>query len=407
MTGALSHIRVLDLSRHLAGPWAAQMLADMGADVIKVERPQVGDEVRGFGPPFLKDKSGRETKESPFFFAANRGKKSVTIDISKPEGQDIVRQLALSSDVLIENYRVGTLSRYRLGYEDLKALKSDIVYCSITGFGQDGPYKDRAGYDSIFQAMGGLMSITGVPDGEPGGGPLKNGSAIADMMTGMYSSIAILGALNFRSVSGQGQYIDMALLDAQVAALTIENVRYLTLGETPQRMGHISRNMVPTQTFKCRDEYLVLAVGNDGQFATFMQIMGRPDMARDERFATNAARRRNRDALIPVIEEIFLSRPVREWVEVLAAAAIPCAPVNNIKQVFEDAQVRHRRMQVEIDHPLLGKMRTVANPIKYSATPIEYRIAPPMLGQHTREVLREFAHIEGEKFEELSRKGVI
>lgn len=407
MTGALSHIRVLDLSRHLAAPWATQMLADMGAEVIKVERPQVGDDVRSFGPPFIKDKGGRETEESAFFFAANRGKKSVTIDISKAEGQDIGRQLAAKCDVVIENYRVGTLRRYRLGYEDLRALKPDIVYCSVTGFGQDGPYQDRAGYDSIIQAMGGLMSITGVPDGEPGGGPLKTGMAIADMMTGMYASIAILGALNYRSVSGQGQYIDMALLDVQVAALTIENARYLLLGEIPQRMGHVSRSMVPTQTFKCQDGDLVLAVGNDGQFAKFMEIMGRPDVARDERFATNAARRRNRDALIPVLEEIFLSRPVLGWIEALAPAAIPCGPVNNIEQVFEDAQVQHRRMRVDIDHPVLGRVPMVANPIKYSATPIEYRSAPPMLGQHTREVLREFAHIEGEEFDELSRKGVI
>ena len=407
MAGALSHIRVLDLSRHLAGPWAAQMLADLGAEVIKVERPGVGDDVRSFGPPFLKDKNGSETKESAFFFSANRGKKSVTIDISTPEGQDIVRRLAAKSDVVIENYRVGTLVRYGLGYDDLKAIKSDIIYCSITGFGQDGPYRHWAGYDSIFQAMGGLMSITGVPDGEPGAGPLKTGMAIADMMAGMYASFAIAGAIAHRDVSGQGQYIDVALFDSQVAALTVENLRYLLLGEISQRLGHVSRNMVPTQSFKCKDGHLVLSVGNDSQFAKFAELMGRPELARDERFATLPARRRNRDALIPILDEIFLTRTVSAWMDVLAPAAIPCGSVNNVKQVFEDPQVRHRKMRIEVEHPVLGTVPLVANPIKYSTTPIEYRSAPPMLGEHTREVLRDFAGIEADAMDELARKGVI
>ncbi|MBI4189491.1 MAG: CoA transferase [Betaproteobacteria bacterium] len=407
MAGALSHIRVLDLSRHLAGPWAAQMLADLGAEVIKVERPGVGDDVRSFGPPFLKDKNGSETKESAFFFSANRGKKSVTIDISTPEGQDIVRRLAAKSDVVIENYRVGTLVRYGLGYDDLKAVRSDIIYCSITGFGQDGPYRHWAGYDSIFQAMGGLMSITGVPDGEPGAGPLKTGMAIADMMAGMYAAFAIAGAIAHRDVSGQGQYIDVALFDSQVAALTVENLRYLLLGEIPQRLGHVSRNMVPTQSFQCKDGHLVLSVGNDSQFAKFAELMGRPELARDERFATLPARRRNRDVLVPILDEIFLTRTVSAWTDVLAPAAIPCGSVNNVKQVFEDPQVRHRKMRIEVEHPVLGAVPLVANPIKYSTTPIEYRSAPPMLGEHTREVLRDFVGIEADAMDELARKGVI
>ncbi|MBI4191806.1 MAG: CoA transferase [Betaproteobacteria bacterium] len=407
MAGVLSHIRVLDLTRYLAGPWATQMLADLGAEVIKVERPRQGDFVRTYGPPFIKDKNGHETRESPFFVGFNRGKKSVTIDISTQEGQRIVRQLAAKCDVLIENYIVGTLQRYGLGYEDMKAIRPDIVYCSITGYGQDGPYRDRAGFDPIIQATAGLMSINGVPDGEPGARPLKVGTAVIDVMTGMNATIAILGALNHRSVSGQGQYIDIALLDVAVAALTSENMRYLQLGQIAQRPGDSSRNLAPSQTFKCKDGLLSLAIASDDQFVKFMKIMGRPEVARDERFAKNAARLRNRPVLIAMLEEIFLTRPVREWVELIASAAIPCGPVNNIKEVFEDPQVRHRRMRVEIDHPVLGTTPVVANPIRYSATPIEYQIAPPMLGQHTREVLREFAHIEGEQFERLAQKGVI
>ncbi|MBI4191799.1 MAG: CoA transferase, partial [Betaproteobacteria bacterium] len=284
MAGALSHIRVLDLTRYLAGPWATQMLADMGAEVIKVERPQEGDVVRTYGPPFAKDKNGHETRESSFFLGVNRGKKSVTIDISTQEGQRIVRQLAAKCDVLIENYIVGTLQRYGLGYEDMKVIRPDIVYCSITGYGQDGPYRDRAGFDPIIQAMSGFMSINGVPDGEPGGGPLKAGIALTDIMSGMIATIAILGALNYRSVSGQGQYIDVALLDVAVAALQSENMKYLLFGEIPQRLGRVSRNLAPTQTFKCQDGILSLAIANDAQFAKFMKIMGRPEMARDKRF---------------------------------------------------------------------------------------------------------------------------
>ncbi len=407
MKGVLSNIRVLDLSRHLAGPWASQIMADMGAEVIKVERPRVGDDSRAFGWIYLKDKDGRETKENPFFLAANRGKKSVTLDLAKPEGQDIVRRLAAVSDVVIENYRVGALQRYGLGYEDLKRVKPDIIYCSITGFGQDGPYRDRPGYDTIFQAMGGLMSITGVPDGQPGAGPAKTGTSVSDLMTGMYSCIGILGAINHRRDTGQGQHIDMALLDSQVAAVSIEAARYLLLGQIPKRLGDVSPNTVPTQNFHCQDGTLVLAVGNDGQFAKLMELMGRPEIARDERFAKTVARNRNRDALIPVLEQIFLTRPVREWVDTLAPAGVPCGPVNDMQQVFEDEQVRYRRMCVEVEHASLGKVPAVANPIKYSATPIKYDVSSPSLGQHTREVLRDYAQVAEADIDELSRKGII
>ncbi len=407
MPGALSHIRVLDLSRHLAGPWAGQMLADFGAEVIKVERPGAGDDVRSFGPPFLKDRDGRETKESPFFFAANRGKKSVTIDISRPEGQEIVKRLAAKSDVVLENYKVGTLERYGLAYRHLKAIRPDIVYCSITGFGQTGPYRDRAGYDFIFQAMGGLMSITGLPDGEPGGGPLKTSMAVADLMTGMYASIAVLTALVHRSVSGLGQHIDLALLDAQVAALTVENLRYLLLGEIPQRIGNVSRNLVPTQSFGCQDGHMVISVGNDGQFAKLAEVLERPELARDDRFATNAARRRNRDALIPMLDAMFRQRPVKFWVESLGSAGIPCGPVNDIKQVFEEPQVVERGMRVEVSHPVLGAVPLVANPVRFSETAIQYRSAPPTLGEHTHAVLIDLLGLEGRAIDDLARKGVI
>lgn len=407
MTGVLSHIRVLDITRYLAGPLATQLLGDMGAEILKVERPNEGDVVRNFGPPFAKDQNGNESRESTFFLGMNRGKKSVTIDIATPEGQDIVRKLAAKCDVLIENYRVGTLGRYGLGYQDIKAIRPDIVYCSITGFGQDGPYRDRAGFDPIVQAMSGFMSINGVPDGEPGGGPLKAGVALVDIMSGMNAAIAILGALNHRSVSGQGQFIDLALMDVMVSALTSENMKYLLLGEIPQRLGRVSRNLAPTQTFQCKDGILSLAIANDGQFAKFAKLIGKPELARDERYATNAARKRNRHELVAMLEAMFMTRTVREWVDLIASAAIPCGPVNNIKQVFDDPQVKHRGMQIELEHSVLGKIPAVANPIRYSATPIQYTYAAPMLGQHTREVLREFAQIDGEQFERLAGKGVV
>ena len=408
MAGPLVDVRVLDLTRQLAGPWAAQMLGDLGAEVIKVERPKVGDEVRSFGPPFIKDKDGNETREAPFFYGGNRNKKSISIDLGNADGQQLVRRLAAECDVVIENYKVGTLARYGLGYEHLSAIRPDLVYCSVTGFGQTGPYRDQPGYDSVLQAMGGLMSINGYPDGEPGAGPMRVGIAVADIMTGMYSSIAILGALHHRQRTGEGQHIDMALFDVQVASLTIENLRYLLLGEIPKPTGNVSRNLVPTQLFKCKDgRQISITIGNDGQFAKLCKLMGRPELADDAQFKTGAARRANRTKLIPIVELLFLTRGAAEWTELLGPGGVPCGRVNNIEEVFQNPQVIERGMRVELPHERIGKIPMVANPIKYSKTKLEYRLAPPMLGQHTRQVLHEMLGMEEAEIERLSEAGAI
>jgi crotonobetainyl-CoA:carnitine CoA-transferase CaiB-like acyl-CoA transferase len=385
--GALTGIRVLDMSRVLAGPWVGQLLADLGAEVIKVERPRVGDDTRGWGPPFLKDREGRETRESAYYLSANRGKKSITLDIARPQGQEIARELARHCDVLLENYKVGDLKRYGLAYEDVSAVNPRIVYCSITGFGQTGPYRDRAGYDFMIQGMGGVMSITGERDDLPGGGPQKVGVAIADLMTGMYSSVAILAALHERQSSGQGQYIDMALLDTQVAWLANQNTNYLIGGEAPKRMGNAHPNIVPYQTFPTKDGDLILAVGNDNQFAKFCEAAGIPEVAKDARFAGNMERLQNREACTAAIAAAMLKKTTAEWVAVLEPAGVPCGPINRLDDVYADPQVRHRGMKIEMQHPLAGVIPLVANPIKYSRTPIRYDAAPPLLGQHTDEVL--------------------
>ena len=407
MAGVLVNVRVLDLSRHLAGPSAAQMLGDLGAEVIKVERPREGDDMRGFGPPFLKDRRGNDTRETSSFFAANRGKKSVTLDISTPEGQELARRLAAKCDVVVENFRPGTLDRHGLGFQGIKAVRPDIIYCSITGFGQDGPYRDRAGYDSILQAMGGLMSVNGLPDGEPGGGPMKCGTAIADMVTGLYACVAILGAIVHRKESGCGQHIDLALLDSQISIMALENARFLMNGVLPQRVGNVSRNMVPTQTFKCKDGHLAISITNNRQFLKLVELMGRPDLGSDERYADYGARRRNRHLLIPVLEEIFLTRTAQAWTDLLTPAAIAAGEVKNLKQVFDDPQVRHRKMRIELEHGVIGAVPLVGNPIKYSATPVSYNLPPPMLGEHTREVLRELAGMDDETMNNLVARGII
>ena len=407
MSSPLSHIRVLDLSRQLAGPWSAQMLADFGADVIKVERPKVGDDMRHYGPPWVKDLDGNDTEECPFFLAANRGKRSVTIDIGSKEGQELVRRMVVHCDVVIENYRVGTLQRYGLGYEDLKKIKPDLVYCSITGFGQDGPYKDRAGYDSVLQAMSGIMSITGEPDGQPGGGPQKTGMPVSDFSAGLYATVSMLAALMHRERTGEGQYIDIALLDTSMSLLPVEILRHLLLGEVPQRLGLMSRNMVPAQAFDCADGQIILAVGTDDQFQKLMKVLGRPDVAKDDRFATNKTRKQNREALLPLLKEIFLTQTVAHWVEALSALAVPCGPVNDISQVFKDPQVQHRGMKTEMDHPTVGRLTLLGNPAKLSATPVRYRRPPPLLGQHTQEVLREFAGADDASLAKLAEKAVI
>jgi formyl-CoA transferase len=407
MSGALSHIRVLDLSRVLAGPWCSQHLADLGAEVIKIERPGTGDETRAWGPPYLKDAQGNDTTEAGYYLSCNRGKKSLTLDISTAEGQDIVRKLAAKSDVVLENYKVGQLKKYGLGYDDLKAISPKIVYCSITGFGQTGPWSHRPGYDFIIQGLGGLMSITGERDDLPGGGPQKVGVAVTDLMTGMYSTIAILAALTHRDRTGVGQYIDMALLDVSVAMLANMNMNYLTSGQVPKRWGNAHPNVIPYQVFACSDGHLIVAVGNDSQFRKFCEVLGETALGIDERFATNSNRIRNRAALIPLLEPLVKTRSRDAWVDALEAAGVPCGPINNIDQVFENPQVRARGIKVEIPHELADKVPQVASPMRFSETPIEYRVAPPTLGQHNDYVLRELLGMQADEIERLRQTNVV
>jgi formyl-CoA transferase len=407
MAGALSHVRVLDLSRVLAGPWASQVLADLGAEVIKIERPGSGDDTRSWGPPYLKDREGRATQEAAYYLCANRAKKSVTLDIATQEGQAIIRRLAAGSDILLENYKVGALRRYGLDYESLRAINPRLIYCSITGFGQSGPYAERAGYDFIIQGLGGLMSITGERDELTGGGPQKVGVAVADLMTGMYAAVGVLAALVRREVSGEGQHVDLALLDVQVAMLANISLNYLVSGKLPQRWGNAHANIVPYQVFGCRDGHIILAVGNDAQFRRFCNVAGCDELAADARFATNSERVRNRTVLVPLLAEIMLRRDAHDWLAALEAADVPCGPINDLEQVFSDPQVHARGLRVDVPHPLSGTVPQVANPILLSATPIGYGDAPPTLGQHTREVLREILGMDEGELAELARKGVI
>jgi crotonobetainyl-CoA:carnitine CoA-transferase CaiB-like acyl-CoA transferase len=407
MSGALSHIRVLDLSRVLAGPWASQTLADMGAEVIKIERPGSGDDTRGWGPPYLKDQGGNETREAAYYLAANRGKQSVTLNISKPEGQELIRRLVKECDVFIENYKVGDMARYGLSYDDLKKINPRLIYCSITGFGQTGPMAHLPGYDFIVQGIGGLMSITGERDDLPGGGPQKVGVAVADIMTGLYADIAILGALAHRNQSGEGQYIDMALLDVQVATMANMNMNYLCSGKIPYRQGNAHANIVPYQVFHAADGELIIAAGNDSQFAKLCEVIGCPELAADERYATNANRIRNREVLIPLLQKILSERSVAEWISLIEPEGVPCGPINNIGQVFEHPQVRHRGMRVDLPHPTAGSTPSVANPIKFSGTPIEYTKAPPLLGQHTKHILSTIGGISESEMKQLAEKGIV
>ncbi|HMH17288.1 MAG TPA: CaiB/BaiF CoA-transferase family protein [Burkholderiales bacterium] len=407
MSRPLSHIRVLDLSRVLAGPWASQNLADLGAEVLKIERPGSGDDTRSWGPPFLKDKDGRETREAAYFLSVNRGKKSVTLDISSPEGQRIARALAAKCDVLLENYKVGGLAKYGLAYEDLKKINPRIIYCSITGFGQSGPHAHRPGYDFIFQGMGGLMSITGERDSEPGGGPQKVGIAVTDVLAGMYASLAITAAIAHRERTGVGQHIDLALLDSIVAFGANQILNYFTSGNVPGRYGNAHANVVPYEVFATADGHVILAVGNDSQFTSFCKAAGRLELALDSRYATMPGRITNRATLIPLLREIFSRRPSRQWLAELEAANVPCGPINDYREVFEDPQVRHRGLKVEIPHPAGVPSPTVASPMRFSATPVEYKIPPPLLGQHTREVLGDLLGMRGEELDQLAARKII
>ncbi|MCH8177342.1 MAG: CoA transferase [Proteobacteria bacterium] len=403
MSGALAGFRVLDLSRILAGPWASQMLADLGAEVIKVERPGQGDDTRSWGPPYMPDQNGEPTSEAAYFHGANRGKFSVCIDMANPGGQELIRNLALNSDVLIENFKVGGLKKYALDYENLKQVNPKLVYCSITGFGQSGPYAERAGYDFMIQAMGGLMSITGEADGQP----MKVGVALADILTGLYAANAIQAALIHRQQNGRGQYIDLALLDVQVATLANQAMNYLATGNNPKRLGNAHPNIVPYQAFQTADGHMVLAIGNDTQFERFCGLAGKPELASDQRFQKNSGRVQNRDALIPQVVEIMRTRTTEWWLDQLNRKGIPCGPINNLDQVFANPQVQHRGMQLELDHPSMGKVASVANPIQFSDTPIEYHQAPPVLGQHTDQVLSEVLGLDSNQIGRLRAEEII
>ncbi len=407
MPGPLSHIRVLDLSRVLAGPWAGQNLADLGAEVIKLERPKIGDDSRAFGPPWVKDRDGRDTTDSAYFTSANRGKKSVTLNIAKPEGQQVVRRLAALCDVLIENYKFGDLARYGLGYEDLKAVNPRLIYCSVTGFGQTGPYREHPGYDFMIPGMGGMMSVTGEPDGAPGGGPQRAGVPVADIITGMYASIAICAAIAHRAETGIGQHLDLALLDSQIALLAYQNTNYFATGKPPARIGNLHPNIVPYQPFRTSDGDVILACGNDNLYRKFCDAAGCAELASDPRFATNGKRVENRAELTRLLQAVFGKRSTRAWVELLEAAGVPNGPINNVAQVFEEPQVKARGIRVDLEHAAAGSLPGVASPMRFSATPLEHRLAPPVLGQHTEDVLRGLLEMSEAEVAALRAAGAI
>lgn len=403
---ALSHLKILDLSRVLAGPWCTQNLADLGADVIKVERPESGDDTRHWGPPFLKDEQGRETSEAAYYLAINRNKRSITLDISHPQGQAIIRELVKSCDVVIENYKVGQLKKYGLDYESLKAIKPDLIYCSITGFGQTGPYAHRAGYDFIVQGMGGFMSVTGEREDLPGGGPQKAGVAIADIFTGMYATSAILAALIHRDQTGEGQAIDLALLDVQVATMANVASNYLISGVAPKSWGNASPNIVPYQTFKASDGWIIVATGNDNQFRHFVEAGGQACLADDPRFASNPERVTHREVLIPLLQSMVAQKTKQEWISLLETAGVPCGPINNFQEVFENEQVQARELKMTLPHPLAGSVPLVRSPMRLSKTPVVEKSAPPLLGEHTREILHDLGMDEA-SIQRLEQQGIV
>lgn len=405
MSGPLKGIKVLDLSRVLAGPWAGQLLGDLGAEVIKVEKPGSGDDTRSWGPPWLHDSEGNRV-DAAYYHAANRGKKSLCIDMADPEGREILSELAQHADILIENFKVGGLRKYGLDYETLKERNPGLIYCSVTGFGQDGPYAPRPGYDFLIQAMGGLMSITGEPDEVPGARPEKVGVAISDLMTGMYGVVGILSALHHRNTTGEGQHIDMSLLDSTVAMLANQNMNYLIGDQVPTRLGNAHPNIVPYQDFKTKDGYLILSIGNRGQWERFCDAADIPGVKDDPRFETNESRVMHRKEVADGIAPAMLTRTTAEWIQTLEAVNVPCGPINNIAEAFADPQVRHRGMRLDLPHESAGTAPSVATPIKMSDTPLEYDAAPPVLGQHTDEILIEMGK-SPEKIEEMRKAGVI
>jgi len=407
MSGPLSHLTVLDLSRVLAGPWCTQLLADLGATVIKIERPGTGDDTRAWGPPYLKDAAGDDTSEAAYYLCCNRGKLSVAVDFTTSDGQAIVRDLARQVDVLVENYKVGGLAKYGLDYASVSAPNPRLVYCSITGFGQDGPYAGRAGYDFIIQGMSGFMSVTGERDDLPGGGPQKAGIAISDLMTGMYATVAIQAALAHRDRTGRGQWIDSALFDSAVAMMATMSHNYLITGTPPARIGNAHQNIVPYNVFPCADGHLILAVGNDSQFAKFCAIAGKPEWASDPRYARNADRVRNRDDLVPLVAAIIRTRTQKAWLEALEPAGIPSGPINRMDQVFADPQLVARGLRRDLPHPLAGTVPQVGAPLRFSATPLAYDRPPPLLGEHTAEVLRERLDLSDSAIETLAARDVI
>lgn len=389
MKTLLSHVRVLDLSRVLAGPWSGQMLADLGADVIKVERPGAGDDTRAWGPPFLSGENGQQTKESGYFLGANRGKRSITVDIATTEGQAIILALAKQADIIIENYKVGTLAKYGLAYADIKQINPTIIYCSITGFGQTGPKAEQPAYDFLIQAMGGLMSVTGERDDKPGGGPQKVGIPIIDLITGTYATVGVLAALAHREVTGEGEYIDLAMLDVQVGLLSNQAMNYFMSGKTPRRGGNAHPNIQPQDVFRCADGDMILVVGNDGQFAALCETLGRADLSQDARFKTNPQRVLNQSILRPILDEIFLTQPRHVWSQRLEKVQVPCGPINTVPEALNDPQIEHRQMVRYLPHPTAGKVPLVVTPFRFEHTAIRTDRAPPLLGQHTEEILSE------------------
>jgi formyl-CoA transferase len=405
--GALSHVRVLDLTRILACPWCTQTLADLGADVIKIERPGQGDDTRQWGPPYARDAAGQDTTEAAYYLAVNRNKRSVTLDISTSEGQDLIRRLVAECDVLVENFKVGDMQRYGLDHESLRVEHPGLIYCSITGFGQTGPYAPRAGYDFIVQGMGGFMSVTGERDGLPGASPQKAGVAIADLFTGAHATIAILAALNHKERTGEGQHLDICLLDTQVAMMANMATNYLATGSPPVRWGNAHPNIVPYQVFKVADGWVIVACGNDGQFRKLTQVAGQSELAEDPRFASNPARVRHRDQLVPLLEALMLQRERDEWIRLLEAVGVPCGPINDMADVFKDPQVLTRNMRQELPHPTADQVSVPGSALKLSATPVSYRRAPPLLGQHTHEVLQSLAALSDDELDALKNRQII